>query len=74
MPVILIYDFELVVALLAGGVIGLLLAVTHYEQAVSQQQRYENEIAASEDLYVVAQALLRHRNPTTAQDCNPPTT
>jgi hypothetical protein len=58
--VIMIYNLGFVVTLLAGSIIGVLVAAAHHEHADVQQREYENEKARSEDLYIAARALLRH--------------
>ena len=58
-----IYGTGIMMALLAGGVIGLLLTVAHYQRAAARYHRYEQEIARDRELYTAAQAVLRPRKP-----------
>lgn len=51
-------------ALLTGGVIGLLLTAAHYHRAAARQRRYEREIAQDAELRAVAQATLQRYQPT----------
>ncbi len=55
----MIYGIGIAMALLAGGAIGLLLTVAHYQRSAAREQRYEQEIAEVAELYAVARASLK---------------
>jgi len=59
-----IYGLGIMMALMAGGAIGLSLAVAHYHRVAARYQRYEQEIARDRDLYAAAQAVLQHYKST----------
>jgi hypothetical protein len=54
-----LYGIVLVMMLLAGGSIGLLLAVTHRHLVAVRHQKYEQEAARDQELYAAAQAVLQ---------------
>jgi hypothetical protein len=58
--VTVIYGIGIMMALLAGGGIGLLLTVAHYHRVATRYQRYEQEIARDRELYTAAHAVLQH--------------
>jgi hypothetical protein len=45
------YDIGLVLSLLMGGVIGLMLAKSRYDQIALQQRQYEAEVAQYLEVY-----------------------
>lgn len=59
-----VYGIVIMMALLAGGGIGLLLTVAHYHLVAARHQRYEQEISRDLELYAAAQAVLQHYKPT----------
>lgn len=59
-----VYGIVIMMALLAGGGIGLLLAVAHFHQVAARHQRYEQEIARDRELYAAAQVGLQHYKST----------
>jgi hypothetical protein len=59
-----VYGIVIVMALLAGGGIGLLLTVAHYHLVAARHQRYEQEVAQDRELYAVGQAVLQHDKST----------
>ena len=59
-----IYGIGIMMALLAGGAIGLLLTAAHYHRVAARYQRYEQEIARDRQLYAAAQAVLQHYKST----------
>ena len=67
----MIYGIGIAMALLAGGAIGLLLTVTHYQWSAARQQRYEQEIAEVAELYAVARASLQRYGASGPRN-NPP--
>lgn len=46
------------IALLTGAVIGLLLAVAHYQRAAARRHRYEREVAQGRELHAAVRARL----------------
>lgn len=57
-----IYGVGLIMALLAGGAIGWLLTIGHFQRIASQHREYENELAEVREFYV-AWAMARHIRP-----------
>lgn len=47
----ILYDIGLVTSLLIGGVIGLLLAKSRYDQIATRQRQYEAEVAQYLEVY-----------------------
>jgi hypothetical protein len=54
-----VYGIGIMVALLAGGSIGLLLTVVRYRLVAARHQKYEQEVARDRELYAAAQAVLQ---------------
>jgi len=65
------YDIGLVLSLLIGGVIGLLLAKSRYDQIVTQQRQYEAEVAQYLEVYATL-ALSRSAVSGTSSDWQAP--
>jgi hypothetical protein len=59
-----VYSIGIAMALLIGGVIGLLLTAAHYQRAAWQRQRYERDVTEDADLYAAAQAAVRRYKTT----------
>lgn len=59
-----VYGIVIMLALLAGGGIGLLLTVAHYHLVAARHQRYEQEIARDRGLYAAAEAVHQHHKST----------
>jgi hypothetical protein len=64
--VTVIYGIGIMMALLAGGGIGLLLTVAHYHRVAARYRRYEQELARDRELYAAAQAGRQHHKPAGA--------
>lgn len=54
-----LYGIGLVLALLAGGGIGLLLAMARYQRAAARRQRYEREVAGEAERRAARREALR---------------
>ena len=59
-----VYGIGIMMALLAGGAIGLFLTVAHYHLVAARHQKYEQEIARDRELYAAAQAGPQHYKST----------
>jgi hypothetical protein len=67
-----LYSIGIAMALLIGGVIGLLLTAAHYQRAAWQRQRYERDVTEDAELYAAAHAAARRY--TTTEPRNSTTT
>ena len=59
-----VYGIVIMMALLAGGAIGLLLTVARSHLVAARHQKYEQEVARDRELYAAAQAVLQHYKST----------
>jgi hypothetical protein len=62
----IVYYVGLLLALLTGGVIGLLVTAAHYEQIALRQRAYEEEMAERREFYA-ALGMFRHIRPDHAR-------
>ena len=62
-----IYGIGIMMALLAGGAIGLLLTVAHNHRAAARYRGYEQEIARDRELYAAAHAVPQHHKSTSSK-------
>ena len=67
----ILYDVGLVLALLIGGVMGLLLTTAHYEQIAIRRREYEAQIAEGREI-LAALALFRRIRPDGSSDDEAP--
>jgi hypothetical protein len=60
-----IYGIGIAMALLTGGIIGLILTLAQYQRLAARRQRYEQEVARDRELHAAAtQTALRRYGPT----------
>jgi hypothetical protein len=64
----ILYDVGLVLALLIGGVLGLLLTASHYEQTAARQREHEKEMAEGRELYAALAMFRRVKTRGTPDD------
>jgi hypothetical protein len=55
-----LYGIGIMLALLAGGTIGLLVTQAHYHLVAARHRQYEHEAAQDRELCLAAQARLQH--------------
>jgi hypothetical protein len=65
--VIILYDVELLLAVLIGVAIGVLVTAGHYEQVALRRWAYEKEMAEGRELYA-ALATVRRIRPARPSD------
>jgi len=67
----ILYDIGLILALLIGGLIGLLLAKSRYDQMAMRQQQYEAEVARYLEVYAALALSRRITSGTSADETAP---
>ena len=57
----ILYGTGIAMALVTGGIIGLILTVAHYQRLAAQRRRYEQEVARDRELHSAAAQAARQR-------------
>jgi hypothetical protein len=57
----MLYGIGIAMALLTGGIIGLILTVTHHQRLTAQRERYEQEVARDRELRAAAAQAAHQR-------------